>query len=117
MILIFFTIENSSFIGHFLGIVTGLMIKFCGLYVIFPRYEWLSAFDDKFESKLEKYRYKPATDEILSDFDSYFWKAIFGRIRMAYFKLRHKLLGYNYIRPQPDPVICPDSIELVEQAH
>ena len=52
MILIFFTIENSSFIGHFLGIIAGLMIKFGGLYILFPKYEWLSPFDDKYEDKL-----------------------------------------------------------------
>jgi hypothetical protein len=48
MILIYATIPNSSFIGHFFGIVTGLMIKFCGLYIFFPKYDWIQEFDAKY---------------------------------------------------------------------
>ncbi|CDW77565.1 uncharacterized protein at3g58460-like [Stylonychia lemnae] len=113
MILIFFTIPNSSFIGHFLGIVSGLMIKFGGLYVLFPDYEWIASFDGSFEHYLRGLRYLKATDEITQDFDSYMWTSMLRKIRMAFLKIRHKLLGYEYVRPMPDPVICPDSIELV----
>ena len=38
MLLIYVTIPNSSFLGHFCGIIAALLKKFCGLYILFPKY-------------------------------------------------------------------------------
>lgn len=46
MLMIYFTIPDSSFIGHFCGLIAGLLIKFGGLYVVMPKYEWIKEYDD-----------------------------------------------------------------------
>ena len=38
MLMIYFTIPDSSFMGHFCGLLAGLLIKFGGLYLLFPRF-------------------------------------------------------------------------------
>ena len=38
MLAIYVTIPESSFIGHFCGLIAGLLIKFAGLYFFMPRY-------------------------------------------------------------------------------
>ena len=32
--------------GHLNGIIAALLVKFCGLFVILPRYEWLKEYDE-----------------------------------------------------------------------
>jgi hypothetical protein len=53
MLVIYATIPNSSFMGHFFGIVAGLLIKFGGLYVILPKYEWINDFEEMLKGKLD----------------------------------------------------------------
>ncbi len=111
MLLIYLTIPNSSFIGHFCGILAGLLIKFAGLYVFMPRYEWIEGFDEVFEYYLRSLGYCEAKREIENDFDSYMWKTMFGKITHWFNKLRQRFFGYQYIRPMPE-IICADSIEM-----
>ena len=73
MILIYLTIPGSSFIGHFCGLIAGLLIKFGGLYLVFPRYDWIAAFDDIYSYKLGGVNYLRATSDIESDFNSLMW--------------------------------------------
>lgn len=40
------------------------------------------------------------------------WDRMWFKIKNAFLKLRHKLLGYAYVPPPPDPIICPDAIEI-----
>jgi hypothetical protein len=37
MLLVFMSIPKSAFFSHFIGLFAGLLIKFCGLYVLLPR--------------------------------------------------------------------------------
>ena len=115
MLAIYFTIPDSSFMGHFCGLIAGLMIKFCGLYVLFPKFEWISSFDNKFGYKFTPLGYFEAKECIETDFDSYFWRITFKRVIHYLNKVRAKIFGYDYIPPQPDPIICPDSVEMVER--
>jgi len=57
MLMIYFTIPDSSFLGHFCGLIAGLMIKFAGIYILMPRFEWIKEFDDTIPYK---YGYYPA---------------------------------------------------------
>ena len=48
-----FLIPEASFMGHLCGILAALIIKFCGLFIILPKFEWLNEFDYFYGSKLE----------------------------------------------------------------
>ena len=64
MLMIYFTIPDSSFLGHFCGLIAGLMIKFSGIYALMPRYEWIKEYDDNNAYKIERYGYYSAQPEI-----------------------------------------------------
>ncbi len=71
MLMIYFTIPDSSFLGHFCGLIAGLMIKFAGIYTLMPRYEWIKEFDEGNTAyKIEAIGYYHAQPEIITDFDS-----------------------------------------------
>lgn len=61
MLLIYLTIPNSSFLGHFCGLMAGLLIKFGGLYILLPRFLWIQSFEESITSErvtvLERYGY------------------------------------------------------------
>lgn len=99
MLLIYFTIPNSSFIGHFCGLFAGLIIKFGGAYLIFPEYSWIKAFDEKFENILSSLKYFKVTPDITTDFDAYFFRTIWDKMKQNFLKMRHKLFGYSYLPP------------------
>jgi hypothetical protein len=64
--MIYFTIPDSSFLGHFCGLIAGLMIKFCGVYMVMPRYGWIKEFDEdkKWHQDGKMPGYYPATEAI-----------------------------------------------------
>jgi hypothetical protein len=76
MLVVYFTIPTSSFIGHFCGLIAGLLLKFTGLYVFLPRYEWIKEFDDVYADKLEAIGYSRCSENISKDFDAYVWTTI-----------------------------------------
>ena len=100
MLMIYFTIPDSSFLGHFCGLIAGLLIKFCGVYLVLPSYDTISSFDetiDEDNSILCKQGYFKAKDVIDTDFDGWFWKTITSKIRKAFLRVRHRLFGYEYV--------------------
>lgn len=46
MLTIYFSIPESHFLGHSMGLMVGLMLKFAGLYTLLPRYDWLESFEN-----------------------------------------------------------------------
>ena len=78
MIAIYLTIPDSSFLGHFCGLIAGLLIKFAGVYVFMPSFDTLSAFDETLrdDSMLEKNGYYRAKEAIETDFTSWLWKTL-----------------------------------------
>ena len=118
VIVIYMTIPDSSFLGHFCGLIAGVLIKFGGFYVIMPRYQWIRGFDETCEEEglLKKQGYFPATDKIEVDFDAYIWTTIIKTVKNSFLKMRHRLFGYQYVPPPPEPIICPNAIELEDRA-
>lgn len=119
MLAVYLTIPNSNFISHLAGIFVGLFLKFCGLYIILPRSMWIEIFEDRFSSCLNYFQIfgylKLENENIIDkDFDSYFWIQIYKLIRKIVFKLRYWLFGYEYIEDPPEPIECPNSIEMNE---
>ena len=110
--MIYFTIPDSSFLGHFCGLIAGLMIKFAGIYAFMPRFQWIKEFDDTTAYKIERHGYYSAQPEIQTDFDSYFWYYLFTSCREGILKIRQRLFGYNVVLPPPEPIQCPNAIEL-----
>jgi len=45
LLAIYLMIPNSSFTGHFFGILAGLFLKFGGLFILLPRFSWIEDFD------------------------------------------------------------------------
>ena len=119
MLMIYFTIPDSSFLGHFCGLIAGLMIKFSGVYKFMPRYEWIKEFDEvkqwDREGSSQMPGYYPATEAISTDFDSYMWSQLWRKLFHITMRIRQRLFGYNYIPEPPEPVICPNSIELEDR--
>jgi len=71
MVIIQLVMPNASLLGHLCGIISALLIKFCGLYVLMPSYEWIKDFDDSYASGLErKVTYFKGTEAISVDFNS-----------------------------------------------
>mmetsp|Transcript_10107 Transcript_10107/g.10062 ORF Transcript_10107/g.10062 Transcript_10107/m.10062 type:complete len:97 (+) Transcript_10107:567-857(+) len=68
LIIIYATMPQSSFMGHMCGILSALMIRFCGIYYLpffLPKQEWLMSFDSMYGAKLSsKVAYFKATDKI-----------------------------------------------------
>ncbi len=54
---IYLTVPESSLAGHFFGILAGLLIKFGGLYILLPRYDWISGFDGAYEFYISTFKY------------------------------------------------------------
>jgi hypothetical protein len=63
--------------GHLCGILAALIIKFCGFFVIMPRYEWIHEFDEKFGGILSnKVAYFEAKPNINEDFNGVVFRKI-----------------------------------------
>jgi hypothetical protein len=116
MLLIYFTIPDSSFLGHFCGLLAGLLIKFGGIHLLMPRYSWIHEFDqDNTLTEGTSSGYFPAKPEIETDFDGYLWDLTWKRVIHAVMKVRQRLFGYNMVPEPPEPVICPNAIELEDR--
>ena len=118
MLMIYFTIPDSSFLGHFCGLLAGLLIKFGGINFFMPRFTWIHDFDlDRGLSHQDPspIGYFPAKPEIKSDFDGYLWSVAWNATKNAVLKVRHRLFGYEYVSGPPEPVICPNAIELEDR--
>jgi len=100
LLAIYVTIPNSSLVGHLFGIFAGLLIKFGGLYIIFPRHEWLNEFEYSCGALLKEHTgYCKAQDDIEKDFDAYIFTASIRKIRYGFLRIKHRLLGYDYVGP------------------
>ena len=115
MLMIYFTIPDSSFLGHFCGLLAGLLIKFAGIYVLMPRFQWIKEFDDQSAYKIERFGYFSAQPEIETDFNSGMWLYIWESGNRGVSRIRQRVFGYNEIAAPIEPVICPNSIELEDR--
>jgi hypothetical protein len=91
MLATYFTIPDSSFLGHFTGLIAGLLLKFGGLYILLPSYETINSFDanlDNEDSFLVKNGYYKCQPDIDDDFNAWFWVTIGFKIKHAFLKMR-----------------------------
>ena len=89
MLLIYFTIPDSSFLGHFCGLLAGLLIKFGGINFLMPRFSWIHEFDQvNWLTEGTSSGYFQAKPEIETDFDAYFWDLTWKRAKHAVMKVR-----------------------------
>jgi hypothetical protein len=90
MLMIYFTIPDSSFLGHFCGLIAGLLIKFGGVYAVMPRYEWIQEFDQErgLTEGSPQIGYFPGQKEIETDFDAYIWDVTWKQAKHAIMKIR-----------------------------